>query len=182
MNDTEVNRRIKSDTKATHEAILEAMVAAGLKATWGGGKHDVLFLRPNSDTRGLASPTEIGNVRLVDYSSPWQYRDRPFIYRFHVNHFMSDVPARALFELTGRKTASRPCFCPPGDRMELSCTPEELSALAAWLPSWLIDPSSEPPVPVDRRSGSASGRRQNLHTRCFVGWFPNRSCSCPRRS
>lgn len=82
----------------------------------------------------------IGNVVILDYSRP---SDRghaalcPLVYRFAVDYYDQHTP--------GRLSLVRA----PGGGFELSCLPDELAPLAAWLPSWIVarDEGAPPPAP-----------------------------------
>lgn len=77
----------------------------------------------------------IGTVSLRPYAS------RPLVWRWHVDHYTVRMPTRCYAEL-GVATPRpywRPFYYRPdgAHRLELSCLPCELDALAAWLPRWI---------------------------------------------
>lgn len=94
----------------------------------------VLYRRPEGP---------IGMVKITVYCRPHERDpDRPFIARWHVDHGMVRMPKRSFDDLQASPSrrawgASYWQRTDGQQKLELSCLPREIGALAPWLPAWI---------------------------------------------
>jgi hypothetical protein len=87
--------------------------------------------------------TGLGTIKLVVYGRG--------VWRWHVDHYQATPSVITAYRLLQKRGAYREFEYwrgPQSQKIEISCSPEEVPVIGAWLPSWVVarDNGSDPPV------------------------------------